>query len=106
MIQNHQDFIDSIHNTRKIRITFFSEEDNGYIERTCAPMDYAIGQRIKDNIKHYWVWDYDSDKKNHTLGLRSEKIRSLVILDEIFEPSEFVTWTPNWDIARQWGSFS
>jgi len=106
MIQNHQDFIGSIHSTRKVRITFFSEEDNGYIERTCAPMDYAVGQRIRDNIKRYWVWDYDSDTRNHTLGIKPERIKSLVVLNETFDPSEFVTWRPNWDIPRQWGALS
>ena len=106
MIKNHQDFIKAIHETRKLKIIFFSKEDNAYIERTCAPMDYAVGQNIKDNIKRYWVWDYDSDTKKHTLGIKPEKIKSLVILAETFDPAEFVTWKPNWDISRQWGTFS
>jgi len=106
MIRNHQDFIEAIHQTKKIKIVFFSKEDNGDIERTCAPMDYAVGQNIKDNIERYWVWDYDSDTKKHTLGIRPERIKLLVVLDENFDPAEFVTWTPNWNIFRQWGQFS
>ena len=69
-------------------------------------MDYAAGSRIKDGVPRYWVWDYESDKKTHTLPLRNERIISLKTLDESFDPSEFVTWDTNWKIARDWGQYS
>ena len=106
MILNHEEFLKAIHETRKIKVVFFSDEDNSYIERTCAPMDYGVGIRINDNISRYWVWDYDSDTRNHPLGLKEEKIRSLHLLSETFDPAEFVTWEPNWHVSRQWGAFS
>lgn len=43
MHNQHDVFIDAIHTKKKLRIRFYSEEDGGYIERVCAPMDYAAG---------------------------------------------------------------
>ncbi|GAA6548240.1 hypothetical protein nublan003_53760 [Klebsiella pneumoniae] len=31
---------------------------------------------------------------------------SLVVTDQNFQPQEFVSWTPNWFIARDWGQYS
>ncbi len=36
-----EDFIQAIHNQRKILIKFYSKEDRGVLQRTCAPMDYG-----------------------------------------------------------------
>lgn len=102
----HDTFIAAIHGKKKLRITFYSEEDGGYLTRICAPMDWAEGARIKDGVRRYWVWDYESDKKNHTLPLRAERIRSLEVLDAVFDPAEFVSWNTNWSIARDWGALS
>lgn len=56
MHNQHKFFIDAIHNKKKLKIRFYSENDRGYIERICAPMDYAAGRAIKDGISRYWVW--------------------------------------------------
>jgi hypothetical protein len=85
---------------------FLSKEDGQNLQRTCAPMDHAAGARIKDGIPRYWFWDYDSDEKTHTLGLQHERIVSIVKLEQLFEPAEFVTWTPKWVVPRDWGHLS
>jgi len=102
----HDVFIDAIHSKKKLRIRFYSEDDGGYIERVCAPMDYAAGTRIKDGIPRYWVWDFESDKTNHTLPLRAERIEWMNDVGEDFDPVSFVSWSPNWVIVRDWGHFS
>ena len=106
MITNHQEFINAIHDKKKLKIVFYSEEDKCFLQRICAPMDYATGTRIKDGIPRYWVWDFDSDTKTHTLPLRHERIKSITVLNETFDPSEFVTWVTRWTIDRDWGKFS
>lgn len=102
----HDFFIDAIHAKKKLRIRFYSEDDGGYIERVCAPMDYAAGTRIKDGIARYWVWDFESDKTNHTLPLRAERIEWMNDVGEDFDPVSFVSWSPNWVIVRDWGHYS
>ena len=106
MHNQHDVFIEAIHSKKKLRIRFYSEEDGSYIERICAPMDYAAGTRIKDGIPRYWVWDFESDKANHTLPLRAERIEWMRDVGDVFDPATFVVWRPNWVIARDWGQYS
>ncbi|AMO47775.1 Hypothetical protein AKI40_1359 [Enterobacter sp. FY-07] len=106
MHNQHDVFIDAIHTKNKLRIRFYSEDDGGYIERVCAPMDYAAGTKIKDGVPRYWVWDFESDKANHTLPLREERIQYMIDTGESFEPGSFVSWNPAWVIGRDWGQYS
>ena len=69
-------------------------------------MDYGPGKRIKDRIPRYWVWDYTSDTRAHVLGLLDRQITGLTVLADAFDPAEFVTWTPDWILARDWGVYS
>lgn len=99
-------FIQAIHDKNKLKVVFFSKEDNSLLTRICAPMDYGIGTRIKDSIPRFYLWDYTSDTKSHTLPLKMEQIKSIEVLDEIFDPAGFVKWSPNWIIPRDWGKYS
>jgi hypothetical protein len=109
MHHQHELFTKGIHDTLKIRLTFFSKEDNSHLIRLCAPMDYAISRQYKDGLNRYWFWDYDSDCGSHNLGLLPAQIVKMELLADIFEPNEFVTWDTKkspWTISRNWGMFS
>lgn len=101
-------FIGAIHNKKKIRLDFHSKEDGAVLTRTCAPMDYGPSQRanVKDKSDRFHMWDYDSDEGRHTLSLKEEQIRNIEVLNESFEPREFVKWKTNWIVQRNWGEFS
>jgi len=99
-------FCRAIREKQKVRVTFFSQEDQTNLIRTCAPMDYAAGKRIRLKRERYWVWDYDSDAKEHVLGLRPEQVVDMMFLEEPFDPAEFVTWRTEWAIERDWGPYS
>ena len=99
-------FIQAIHEKRKLKVTFFSKEDGTTLVRTCAPMDYGPSRRARRKNDRYHFWDYDSDTRRHTLSLNPEQVLEVEMLDEHFEPSEFVTWKPNWFIQRDWGEYS
>ena len=101
MHNQHDVFIDAIHTKKKLRIRFYSADDGCYIERV-----YATGKRIHDGIPRYWVWDFESDKANHTLPLRAERIESMDDVGESFDPASFVSWPTNWTTARDWGKYS
>lgn len=90
-------FIAAIKSKNKIRLHFFSKQDNGVLVRTCAPMD------------RLHVWDYDSDTKRHTLSLLPNQIVEIEVLEEKFEPTDFITWNTTdspWFVARDWGVYS
>lgn len=99
-------FIDAIHNRSKIQLTFYSKEDDATIKRLTAPMDFGPSRRAHNKSDRFHFWDYESDKKNHVLSLLPEAIESLMVIDQDFQPQEFVSWTPNWFIARDWGQYS
>lgn len=99
-------FVQAICSKKKIRVTFYSKEDGEVIVRRCAPMDYGPSKRAKDKSDRFHMWDYESDREQHTLSLKPEQIRNIEILDETFEPSEFVTWQTDWIIPRDWGEYS
>jgi len=99
-------FIQAIRDKKKVRITFYSKDDDGNITRLCAPMDYGPSRIAHQKNNRYHSWDYESDKRNHTLSLSPEQVRSIEVLDDSFDPAEFMTWTPNWIIPRDWGRYS
>lgn len=98
-------FIQAIHDKMKVRITFFSKEDGKDITRLCAPMDYGPGRKMHDQSDRYWLWDYNSDTGVHPLPLKEEQIRSMVVLEDSFDPDEFIrtfSSAPSWIIPRDW----
>ena len=102
-------FIQAIHDKRKVRLTFYSKEDGGLLTRKCAPMDYGPSRRAKQKNDRFHFWDYDSDTQKHTLSLNPEQISNLQVLDDTFEPAEFITWDITkspWFISRDWGPYS
>jgi hypothetical protein len=104
MYQN--EFISAIHAKTKIRLTFFSKEDNSNLIRLCAPMDYGPFRAAKLPVDRYHLWDYESDKKTHNLSIVPDNIVHMEFLNEIFDPAEFVVWACNWHVDRDWGLYS
>ena len=106
MHNNHDVFIQGIHDKKKISLSLFSKEDVAILIRSCAPMDFGPSSRAKVKADRYHLWDYESDTGPHTLSLLPDQIKSMELTDEDFDPVEFVKWTPNWIIKRDWGQFS
>jgi len=101
-----QPFIQAIHDKKKVMLSFFSKEDGTVLHRTCAPMDYGASSRAHNKADRYHLWDYDSDERVHTLSLLPEQVHNIQVLQESFDPAEFVTWTPAWIVPRDWGEYS
>ena len=99
-------FINAIHSQNKVRVTFSSKEDGRNLTRLCAPMDFGPSSRAHNKADRFHMWDYESDQRNHTLSLLPEQVLNIEIIDEKFQPGEFVTWQPNWIIHRNWGAYS
>lgn len=102
-------FLAAIHAKRRVRLTFFSKEDGSSLVRVCAPMDFGPSRRAKKKDDRFHLWDYESDTKNHTLSLLPSQVLNVQVLDDGFDPSEFVTWsttTSQWFVTRDWGAYS
>jgi len=105
----HNNFIQAIHDKKKIELHFFSKEDGIIIVRKCAPMDFGPSRSAKIKTDRYHLWDYESAEKQHNLPLLPNQIKEIIILNEYFDPVEFITWdtaTSPWFVPRDWGQFS
>ncbi len=103
------DFIQAIRERQKVKVQFYSKEDNCNLSRTCAPMDYGPSRRAKEKNDRLHLWDFDSDTGQHMLSLNLEQVLTLEILEEKFDPEDFVTWdtaSSPWFVPRDWGNRS
>jgi hypothetical protein len=69
-------------------------------------MDFGPSARAANKADRFHFWDYDSDKKTHTLSLLPVQVVNIAVLDAVFDPSEFMTWPPRWFVVRDWGVHS
>ena len=102
-------FIGAIHARKKVRIRFFSKEAGACITRTCAPMDYGRSGKALDFRNKFHVLDCESGDKPAPLALDGSHIEELYVLEETFDPAEFVTWdltASPWVVKRDWGTHS
>lgn len=101
-----EDFVQGIHEQRLAEVTFLGIVDGLVRSRTCAPMDVGVSRRKGEQRERFHLWDFDSPDGSHTLSLLPEQVLSFKLLEQNFLPGQFVTWSPNWWLARDWGSFS
>ena len=72
-------------------------------------MDFGPSLRTKLKNDRFHFWDYESDTQKHTLSLNPDQISNLEVLEETFDPSEFITWDTKqspWFVKRNWGIYS
>jgi len=107
---NFRDIVQlAINEKRKLRVTFFSKEDNTQLVRICAPFDIGPSRKFRDKTERYHLWDYDSDEQSHTLPLLDAQVSNIELLEEHFEPQSLITWNfkpNNWFYPRNWGNYS
>ncbi|WP_373897812.1 hypothetical protein ACER0A_010775 [Haloimpatiens sp. FM7315] len=102
----HQKFIQAI-NQKKLVLLKFDSYEKGIISRTCVPFDFGPSRRYRDGQDRYHFYDLDSPSSNHNLSILPSQILDIKILDESFEPKNYVTWSPiRWFLKRDWGAYS
>jgi len=105
-MDKHRLFLQALHNKKKVKVKINSKE-KGIIERVCVPFDFGPSRRAKDNKKRYHFCDLDSPDGIHVLSILPEQLISIELLDEGFEPADYITWKKiMWFIPRDWGEFS
>lgn len=105
MSTSDSEFVRAIQERHLVRIGF-AAADGGYRVRDFAPMDIGPRRRSADKTPCYHLWDYESPDGPHPLSLLPEQVGEFQVLDATFDPGEFVTWTPNWYVTRDWGTYS
>ena len=98
-------FLNAIHEKRKVKVKINTFE-KGEIQRICIPFDFWPSKRSKDGKDRYHFNDLDSPDWPHVLSVLPEQLIDLVMLDETFNPEEYVKWTPSWIVPRDWWNYS
>lgn len=96
-------FVAAIRAKRLVEIRFRAKAGD---ERTrlCVPFDFGPSRRnIEPNLNRYHFWDLDSPDGPHVLSILPEQLLDIKMLDRSFEPSDYVSWKPDWYIERDWG---
>jgi hypothetical protein len=89
-------FLQAMRDKHKVRIMFYSEADKRTFIHVCAPLDYGPSKAKRSD--HFHVWDYEVGAAGRLLRLKPEQVRRVDVLDEEFDPSDFV-----WFLSRDWG---
>ncbi len=101
----HEAFIKAIHKKRIVQLTFTSKEKGPSVRR-CIPYDFGPSRRYKDQLDRYHLYDLDSPDGSHNLSILPDQIHQIDMLEQLFEPGDYINWTPRWFIKRDWGKFS
>jgi hypothetical protein len=100
-------FLKAIHEKKLVQVNFIAKSDGKLRERKCVPFDYGASSNAKDKTDKYHFYDLDSPNGVHNLPLFPEQIREIKILEnESFNPADYITWSPNWVVSRDWGIYS
>jgi len=99
------DFIRAIQEEKLVEVVINSKE-KGEIKRKCVPFDFGPSRRSKSKTDKYHFYDLNSPEGEHNLSVQPEYVKNLIILDEEFNPADFVKWKTNWFIERDWGIYS
>lgn len=97
--QDNLTFLQAIADRLLVEVTF-DKRDGELVTRRCAPLDYGPYHRRKGDCYHFL--SLEPGKKSHPMGLTEDQVVSIVVTDEQFEPSEIVTWAPEWHVPRNW----
>jgi len=97
--------IKAINNKKIVKVKVDTYE-KWIIERHCIPFDFWPSRKYKDWLNRYHFWDLDSPEKKHNLSIIPEQLIDIEITDENFNPWDYVKWTPNWFIKRDWWIYS
>lgn len=97
-------FVQAINEKRKIKMLKKDKEWN-IVEKYYIPRDFASWKKSKDDVERYR--NYNIEDK-HTSQTKQEDVIEIVILNETFDPDEYIDWSwpYNWSIKRDWWTYS
>ncbi|MBE0515583.1 hypothetical protein [Sulfurimonas sp.] len=102
-----ENFLQAINEKKIVSVAFVAKEDGILRVRKCVPFDYGVSRKYKDGENRFHFYDLNSPEGKHNLSLLPAQIQKLDILNEVFNPIYYVTWTPiNWIVKRDWGLYS
>ena len=103
MIPKHSEFLEALHERKKVSVRFYSIADSEVVDRICAPLDYGPASNDLDALNVYSFWDYAAIPEPRVLGLVTKQILDFQVLGESFVPNDLTASPLPWTIPREWG---
>ncbi len=94
MHRDHPVFVRAIKDKRKVKLVFLSDAGGNKAEKLYSPMLYSppiAGDETGDESDCYYFWDFESGSGKYVLGFPSNKIVSMELTEQTFDPAEFIT---------------
>ena len=88
MHRDHEIFVKSIQDKKKVKLIFVTNERGDIREGLFGPILYSASI-AGDDSDCYYLWDFESNTGNHFLGLPSSQITSIELTKETFDLVEF-----------------
>ena len=90
MHRDHEIFVKSIQDKKKVKLTFVINEHGDIRNGLFGPIFYSASI-AGDDSDCYYLWDFESSTSNHFLGIPSSQIMSIELTKETFDLVEFFT---------------
>ena len=74
---HQENFLHAMKTNRKMRVTFYSQQENKSLTRILAPKEFSPSR--------YHFWDYESENGPQSLQLIPKFVLALVVLNESAE---------------------
>ena len=90
MHRDHDIFVRAIKDKKKVELVFLSNTDGSNTEKLCGPMLYSPPAPAGES-DWYYLWDFEGSSDKRVLGLPPNKIVSMGLTEEAFDPKDFTT---------------
>jgi hypothetical protein len=90
MHHDHDVFVKSIRDRKKVKLTFVNNERGGARDGLFGPIFYSTSVAGKDS-DCYYLWDFESGTGNNFLALPTSQIVCMALTKEPFDLVEFFT---------------
>ncbi len=90
MHRDHDIFVKSIRDKKKVKLTFVSNERGDTKDGLFGPIFYSTSVAGKDS-DCYYLWDFESGTGNYFLALPTSQIVCMALTKEHFDLVEFFT---------------
>ena len=91
MHRDHDIFVRAIKDKRRVKLVFLSNTDGNNAKKLCGPMLYSPPAGAGES-DWYYLWDFEGNSDKRVLGLPSNKIVSMGLTEETFDPKDFTTY--------------
>lgn len=90
MHRDHGIFVQAIKDKKKVKLVFLSDATGNNAEKLCGPMLYSPPAGAGES-DWYYLWDFEGNSDKRVLGFPSNKIMSMGLTEEAFNPKDFTT---------------